>query len=238
MLKEAFQYLVSLKENKTYEIHGDTYSDHELVRIPVNVDRPNELEVNGLDSIVKLVRTELEMMENFPVFIRVADPRRVNVFSTLDTVMGRDRLYCAVCDAPDFRGGWREQEEAIIQLRSAFVPNEDTQYLLDLLSRIRKEEGVTTVDNGVSQSVEARAGVQLKQMVPVKPRVSLCPYRTFTEIEQPESEFILRLNENAGVGLFEADGGRWRLEAKRRIANYFEKMLAKEIEVGYVVVMV
>lgn len=32
MLKEALAYLVSLKENKTYEIHGDTYSDHELVR--------------------------------------------------------------------------------------------------------------------------------------------------------------------------------------------------------------
>ena len=27
MLKEFAQYLVSLKDNKTYDIHGDTYSD-------------------------------------------------------------------------------------------------------------------------------------------------------------------------------------------------------------------
>ena len=33
MLKEFAQYLVSLKDNKTYTIHGDTYSDRELVRI-------------------------------------------------------------------------------------------------------------------------------------------------------------------------------------------------------------
>ena len=33
MLKEFAQYLVSLKDNKTYNIHGDTYSDHDLVRI-------------------------------------------------------------------------------------------------------------------------------------------------------------------------------------------------------------
>lgn len=33
MLKEFAQYLVSLKDNKTYNIHGDTYSDHDLVRL-------------------------------------------------------------------------------------------------------------------------------------------------------------------------------------------------------------
>ena len=56
MLKEFAQYLVSLKDNKTYDIHGDTYSDHDLVRIKPHIDRPANLSVSGLDSIVKLVR--------------------------------------------------------------------------------------------------------------------------------------------------------------------------------------
>lgn len=30
MLKEAIQYLVSLKDNKIYEINGETYSDRDL----------------------------------------------------------------------------------------------------------------------------------------------------------------------------------------------------------------
>ncbi len=237
MLKEAIQYLVSLKDNKTYDINGETYSDRELVRIEPHIDRPTNLSVSGLDSIVKLVRNELDMFENLPIFIRVDDARLVSVFTTYDSVMCRDSLYTAKCDVPGFRDGFREPEKAIIELRSKFIPGEGVDYLLDLLSRINKENGVTTRDNGVSQEVEARQGISLKALVQVKPRVSLRPYRTFLEVEQPESEFILRLDEDGNVGLFEADGGMWALDAKHRIAAYFEEQLAQEVHGGKVVVM-
>ena len=237
MLKEFAQYLVSLKDNKTYTIHGDTYSDRELVRINPHIDRPTNLSVSGLDSIVKLVRNELDMFDNLPLFIRVDGARKVTVFSTYDDEMDRDSLYEASCDVPDFREGFREQENAIIELRSKFAPGDGVDYLLDLISRINKENGVTTKDNGVSQEVEARTGISLKQMVQVKPRVKLRPYRTFLEVEQPESEFILRLDNDGDVGLFEADGGMWKMQAKASIVSYFEANLADEINAGKVVVM-
>ena len=236
MLKEFAQYLQSLKDNKIYNINGETYSDHDLVRIKPHVDHPGCL-VTGLDSIVKLIRNELEMLEALPVYIRVDGAEAVSVFTSYDAYMDRDSLYSATCDVPGFREGFREPEQAIIELRSKFAPDEGVDYLLDLLSRINKENGVTTRDNGVSQEVEARAGISLKQMVQVKPRVTLCPYRTFLEVNQPESEFILRLDEDGNVGLFEADGGMWKMEAKRRISAYFEEKLAAEIEAGKVVVM-
>ena len=157
MLKEFAQYLVSLKDNKTYNIHGDTYSDHDLVRIKPHIDRPANLSVSGLDSIVKLVRNELDMFENR--------------------------------------------------------------------------------DNGVSQEVEARQGVSLKALVQVKPRVALRPFRTFLEVEQPVSEFLLRLDDDGNVGLFEADGGMWQQTAKASIAAYFEDKLAQEVKDGKIVVM-
>lgn len=237
MLKDAIQYLVSLKDNKTYTINGETYSDRELHRIPRYVPHPFSLGVSGLDSIVKLVRNELDMFDNLPLFIRVDGARKVSVFSTYDDEMGRDTLYEASCDVPDFREGFREQENAIIELRSKFAPGDGVDYLLDLLSRISKDNGVTTRDNGVSQEVEARTGVSLKQLVQVKPRVQLRPYRTFLEVEQPESEFILRLDNDGNVGLFEADGGMWKMQAKASIVAYFEEKLAEEITGGKVVVM-
>ena len=147
MLKEFAQYLVSLKDNKTYNIHGDTYSDHDLVRIKPHIDRPANLSVSGLDSIVKLVRNELDMFENLPVFIRVDDARTVSVFTTYDDMMCRDSLYTAKCDVPGFRDGFREYEQAIIELRSKFAPGPGVDYLLDLLSRMSKDSGVTTRDN-------------------------------------------------------------------------------------------
>ncbi len=237
MLKEALAYLVSLKDNETYEIHGDTYSDRELHRIAPYIPRPATIEVNGLDSIVKLVKNELDVLDSQPLFIRVEGPRRVSVFSALDDDMKRDSLYRAVCDAPDFRAGFREQEAAIIELRSTFIPNEGTDYLLDLLSRICKEDSVSSEDNGVSQNVTARQGISLKAAERLKSRVPLIPYRTFTEIEQPESEFILRLDDNGRVGLIETDGGKWKMTAKERIKAYLEEALAEEVNSKYVVVM-
>lgn len=237
MLKEALRYLVSLKENKIYEINGDTYSDNDLHRIEPHVDRPSQIDVNGLDSIVKLVRAELDMEDSQPIFVRICGPREVNVFSCLDDTMGRDHLYRAICDAPKWTPGWNDQETTIIQLRSMFIPDGDVDYLLDLISSISKEDGIQSDDNGVSQAVTARTGVALKQIVPVKPRVILRPFRTFMEVEQPESEFILRLNNDAQVGLLEADGSAWKMRAKENIRSYFESQLAEEIGAGKVVVM-
>ncbi len=238
MIKEALSYLVGLKENKTYEIYGDTYSDHDLVRIRPHINRPNQISVTGLDSIVKLISKEIDTMEGMlPVFIRVEGARKVSVFTSYDGCLARNSLYEATCDVPDFREGFREAQNAIIELRSKFAPSEDVDYLLTLLSSINKENGVTTMDNGVSQQVEARTGISLKQMVTVKPRVTLCPYRTFLEVAQPSSEFILRLDEDGNVGLFEADGGMWRMDAKRNVAAYFEEKLSSLIETGKVVVM-
>lgn len=236
MLKEAIQYLVSLKENKTYFFGNDTYSDKELVRIEKYVPRPKSVEVAGLDSIVKMIRAEASKIAS-PTYILVESPLEVRVFSALDDDMKRDGLIRATADVPGFKNGFLDYQDAIIQLRSKFIQNEDVAYLLDLLSRVNVDNGVTTSDNGVTQTVEARSGVSLKTLLNVRPRVTLAPYRTFLEVEQPESEFILRLDDSARVGLFEADGGMWKLTAKQSICEYFEEQFSAEIASGQIVVM-
>ena len=64
------------------------------------------------------------------------------------------------------------------------------------------EKSVSTNDNGVTQTVEARQGVALNALAQVKPRVLLRPFRTFLEVEQPESEFLLRVDPDVGHRLF------------------------------------
>ena len=71
----------------------------------------------------------------------------------------------------------------------------------------------------------------------VRPYVNMQPFRTFLEVEQPESVFLLRLDGNGNVGLFEADGGVWKLEDTRNISAYFEQKLADLIGSGRVVVL-
>lgn len=236
MLKEFAQYLVSLKDNKIYHINGEEYSDNPLHRIAPYVPHPEKLCVTGLNSIVMLVKAEMKKF-TLPIFIRVDGPTSVTVLSSLDGDMVRDVLFKAECDVSGFREGFREYEKAIIEIRSKFIQSEDVEYLLDLVSRVNKENGVTTSDNGVSQTVEAKTGISLKQMVTVRPRLNLAPFRTFLEVDQPYSEFLLRLNDEGEVGLFEADGGMWKQQAKKYILAYFDDHLQDEINAGNVIVM-
>jgi len=246
MIKEALQYLVGLKDNQTYEINGKTYSDHALQLIEEERFYRKQMEFGSLDAIVKMVKTELgdyvevdsDGFGAEPVFIRIQDHKRVDVFTRPDDRERREFPYLAVCNDAEFVEGWRDQQKAIIEIRSRFIPTEDSEYLIGLISRINNDQGVQSDDNGVSQVVVTKRGVSLVGSEVVKPRLSLKPFRTFREIPQPESEFILRLDDSGRVGLFEADGGIWKLDAKDNIKAYFEKELAEEIKAGYVVVLV
>ena len=230
MLAEMIDKIVSLKETKIFEIAVQTYSDANLTRIPPHVDRPDSVSVSGLDAVCKLVRTEIAKVGT-TIMVHVRDYNKVEVMTTYLPDFSRNVLYRAQADAPGMRTGWRDRETSLIELRSLFIPNEGTEYLLDLLSRM------STNDNGVTQAVTARQGVALNAVVNVRPRIKLQPFRTFLEVAQPESEFLLRVDSEKGIAFFEADGGIWRLEAKRNIAEYFERGLKDLIEQGKVVIM-
>lgn len=239
MLKEAIQEIVKLAGPKTFEIGGEHFASQDLCRIDPKKDFPERITLTGLDSLCKLVRNEANgLFAARQVLIQVVSYNTVQVFTALDDEMDRCYLYQCRADTPEAKTDrWLDHEAAVIQLQSMYIPNEDTAYLLNLLSSVSKDSKVTTLDNGVTQTVEARKGVALMGNVQVKPRVSLKPFRTFLEVEQPESEFILRLNDNGEINLIGADGGAWKLEAVRSIAAYFEENLKDLVEMGRVVVL-
>ena len=236
MLKEAIEKILSLAPPTTYQIDGHTYASKELELIDPPEDRPRNLEVSGLDSLCKLIKTELDKIGT-TVMIRVVSYDRVEVFTTYLQDFTRYQLYSARADIPGFRTGFREREQALIELRSLFLQNEGVAYLLGLLSRMSEQSQVDTHDNGVPQTEETGQGIALEANETIKPRVSLAPFRTFLEVEQPESEFLLRVSEDGKIGLFEADGGVWKLEAKQNICQYFDERLESLIEDNRVIVM-
>ena len=158
MFAEMIDKIVSLKETKIFEIDGQTYSDANLTRIPPHVDRPDSVSVSGLDAVCKLVRTEIAKVGT-TIMVHVRDYNKVEVMTTYLPDFSRNVLYRAQADAPGMRTGWRDRETALIELRSLFIPNGGTEYLLDLLSRMSDENTVSTNDNGVTQTVTVRQGV-------------------------------------------------------------------------------
>jgi len=237
MLKAMIEKLEEMAKPTTHEIDGSVYASKPLVHVVDRKPMPKCIDLTGLDSVCKMVRNEAEHIGQ-QIFIQVKDYRQVSVFTSLDA--DEDRLYLYRCnaDTPDVTvGRFLAYENAVIELRSLYIPNDGTQYLLGLLSSISKESKITSSDNGVTQKVEAKAGIALNSLVEVKPRVVLQPFRTFVEVAQPESEFLLRIREDGCIGLFQADGGVWKLEATRNVAAYFEENLKDMIEAGTVVVI-
>jgi hypothetical protein len=229
--------IVELAAPTTYEIDGHTYSSEGLRRVDPPKYKPEPITVTGLDSICKLVQNEAKAVGR-KIFIRIAAYNKVSVFSTYDDQYERAYLYRCEADTPSVTvDRFIGYEKAVIEMRSLYIPNADTDYLLKLLGSITSESKVTSSDNGVTQTVEAMSGISLKQKVDIRSRVKLKPFRTFIEVDQPESEFLLRISDKGEIGLYEADGGVWKLEATRNVAAYFEKALKDLIETGDVVVI-
>lgn len=208
------------------------------------VDKPDVVNVYSLDSVVKLVRQEQPQLPA-PLFVHVESHDIVRVFSDFASEVFScvkykrfDCCYAKCRDAKPFDAVTWEYETALVALRSMFVSNEGTEYLLNLLSSVTEEDSAKSEDNGLSQTVTVKKGIALKERVDVKPRVALKPFRTFLEIEQPESEFLVRMLPEKQVHIREADGGMWKLEAKRRIAAYLAENLSGLIGEGKVIVMV
>lgn len=239
MLKEFIQHIQQTTQPQITVVGGSTFAvnaDGDANEIRPDFDHPDTLSLHSLEALVQMVQTEAANMAA-PLYITIPNHLTVRCFGQPDPDARyfRQVYYeAAATDVPGFQDGFRDQEKAIIELRSRFAPGEGVDYLLDLLSRISKESGVTTTDNGVSQAVEARQGVALKAMVQVKPRVPLRPFRTFQEVEQPESEFLLRMDEEGNIGLFEADGGMWKLTARQTVKAFLEAKLVDLVTSGAV----
>ena len=106
---------------------------------------------------------------------------------------------------------------------------------MKLLSDISTGSKVTFNDNGVATTVVTKTGVSLQSAVQIRPIISLRPYRTFQEVEQPASDFLIRVSDRY-ISFTEADGGMWKLHARQTIKEYLENALKEEITQGRCVV--
>lgn len=242
-LRDAIDSIAELARPYTLSTNdGHRYSNVDLHEVKPEVELPARYSVDTLEALVKLIRTE--GIDHSPrLYVRVDSARRVMVDTTYThkeyAEYSRLPLYEAVSDVPSISVNQSiSQERAIVELQSLYAVTDDRDYLLSLLSRIDVNQGVSSVDNGISQEVSVKTGAVLKEQQTVQPIVHLQPYRTFLEVEQPASDFLLRLDKEGRPALYEADGGAWKLEAKRNIAAYLGEQLADLVERGSVVVMI
>ncbi len=132
----------------------------------------------------------------------------------------------ATCPDDHFEfGRFHGHTAFVIALQSVFMDYGDRAAVLKAVGTIRDEAIKTSQDDGVTQRVVAAAGVALVTEMALPNPVLLRPYRTFLEVEQPPSQFVLRVQSGKSgalpeVALFVGDGNRWQQEARQSIREY------------------
>lgn len=244
MLKEFIKHIQETTQPLIREIDpeidtGSTFvitHDGVAQELRPTIDHPDTLVLHSLDALVKLVQTEAINIEK-PLYITVPDHVTVRCFGSVQVMdrCHRQTYYEArATDVP----GWGEKvqlgfEEAQIALRTRFQETPDTLYAMKLLSDICCGAKVVYNDNGIATTVTTQKGVALQTNEQIRPIVKLKPYRTFQEVEQPESIFLIRVNDRT-ISFTEADGGMWKLTARQTVKACLEEKLASLVASGIV----
>lgn len=241
MLKAAIEKIVSLSTPQIYKIDNNTFSTGVLTQVRPELDLPACIGLNSLDALVKLVERDAAhwVKNEIPLFITIPSYDQVSCFSGIDVLNRNKHIQLYDVRATDIPG-WNSEtklvfEQAAIALQTRFQDTQDRAYTLRLCSQITSGGKVTYNDNGVATSVVTQKGVALQGAETIKPLVKLKPYRTFQEVDQPEGLFLIRIDER-GISFIEADGGMWKLAARKTIKAYLEHELAGLVEAGKVTI--
>lgn len=196
-------------------------------------------EVNTLSGLVDYIERGKDDFGN-GLIVHVKSESKVEVVSNYwGRFKQRDQYACAsVQDLFGHSGSsfafgrFQKVEDFIIGVQAFFVDTDDRAALLKVVGSIKEETVKNTGDDGVSQMVTAKSGIHRVEDVQVPNPVVLRPFRTFREIEQPASPFVLRLQNGPTCALFEADGGIWRLTAIQAIKAYLTDNLEGVTVIG------
>lgn len=245
MLKEFIKHIQETTQPTIYTLDPDLDSgstfvvtnNGEATELRPTIDHPDTLRLASLDALVKLVQTETSASAESPLYITVPDHMTVLCFGQPDAKARYFRQIYYEAQATDVPG-WSEKvslgfEEAQIALRTRFQETADTLYTMKLLSDICCGAKIVYNDNGIATTVTTQKGIALQGSDQIRPIVKLKPYRTFQEVEQPESIFLIRVNERT-ISFTEADGGMWKLRARETVRAFLEEKLADMVDNGRV----
>jgi len=235
MLKELIDYLINLSRPEIVEQGGKTYSTHNLNQL--DREQPvDAINIRSLSGLVDYIKSNFDHERE--VMIHVESPTKVRVFDPLNDVNDRRTYVKAEAMLPSITfERHMNREEFNIMLQACFVNNDHKEKVLKFIGSLVEDNSVIQDDDGISQKVTAKTGIASLGLSEVPNPVGLKPFRTFVEVAQPESEFVLRLREGGKAGLFEADGGAWELNAMQNIKEYFKEELKDLIESGKVIIV-
>lgn len=197
---------------------------------PVREYYPDVFRPFTLDGLVDWLKADTDKFftpDHPAALVVVESPTQVSVYSEIHGEK-KERIKYASCryDAPDIMlNRFVDAEMLAVNIQTCFIQDEYRDTVLRIVNNMREEQSMQTSDDGISQRVNIKTGVTEIDSTIFKNPAWLCPMRTFTEVMQPASSFVVRFKEGKQAALFEADGGKWKTEAVQTIADYLKEAL-------------
>jgi hypothetical protein len=222
---KAVEAIQASQETKVLLVEGLEFTTRPVFE--PNCPSIETLEVCTLGGFVDYIRGNLDGLTGEGVVAHIISPTTVALVGAAEGRHKKREVYCraeaVVSQAFQF-GRFCDAETFIVGLLSHFVRDQSTEAILKLVGNLRDEAIRTSTDDGITQQVAVRAGVVRDATVKVPNPVALKPYRTFAEIDQPESLYVVRLQraekDLPKAALFEVTDNLWRLEAVKAIKEY------------------
>lgn len=233
MLKELFDGIVNLKGTLDKANAEVSVKDLGAAKLPYihHGDKLTKLENPGFPTLcvatlAGLVEAVKASLTPKPHAICINSPTSVSAISKEDGPwLQRGSLVKASFVPMAYSyGTWQTIEDFLVMLRARFGATEDREKLVKTLGNIQGGSLKTAIDDGFSQKVNVHVGVSLLGEEKIANPVQLKPYRTFHDIDQPASAFVVRLkqdnNQTVHAMIVEADGGLWQRTAMDGIYKF------------------
>lgn len=225
------------------EVGGHAFAAVPMHQVTPKAPEPQAMTVHTLQGLADYLDVNQDALEAAEVSIHIVGPTEVRVVSSLQPETAQRFTYLRATYEPRVGSGHGTEfsfgsfvavEDANIALQSLFADAGGREAALKLIGNVKDKGVKTQADDGVTQTVTARTELALDEVEVPNP-VDLAPFRTFPEVDQPLSPFILRMrsSERQGVmaALFEADGGAWKLDAIEEIRGWLSENAPPEFPV-------
>ena len=233
MFQELINAIKAGYDAQPLNVNGNVYTTKPVHLPPADPD-VTPLEVTTLTGLVDYITENIDQI-SADLHIRIVGPTQVVVEDSVSGVHNQRQTYLiADCSHTLGRGfpygEFIKTDQAVIKLLSQFTPAGDRDALVSQVGTLLAESTLEVQDDGVSQQTTQRSGIRRREDAETKNPVILSPYRTFSEIEQPTSQFIYRLerggrDETIRFALFESGDAQWRLRAIHDIKVTLQTLL-------------
>jgi len=211
-------------------VDGKSYSTSPLHNLPLPTEPPfPSVKLATLDSLVDYIKqnrdkepieTDAQIICAAQFVDLVSSPRGEN--------RRRDGLATVTCGRRSAEiNKYLDMENFRLQLLTQYAESPEQRSVLTFISKITDSNVMTSEDDGVTQTVTAKVGVATHATVDIPSPIRLQPIRTFEEIDQPEGEFVFRMQKGPKgleAGLFEIDTN-WQRKAAIAVREYLKAKL-------------